>query len=231
MSALRTLQEELKELLFLKERAPERSRLWPQEIPKRLNVYRNNVHRNWTDTLDCDFPLTRAQFTPADWEALGRRYFSAHPPSHWELNTSVEPFLKFLGRQKIKAWIKELADYEWQDLKIFIDQTPVVLGSGRTNPTVVVRDYQHQIFNWVEAGAPTQKPPQQKPEVLVFYRDSHNTCHIREADPFMLLLLEHFKKSGATLKPLEPIRRRLLPQATVSLEAVYDTLHEEQLIL
>ena len=57
---------------------------------------------------------------------------------------------------------------------------------GVTNPTALARVYRHQIFFWVEAGAPKGDPPSQKPEVLLFYRDSKNTSHIMEADPLML---------------------------------------------
>jgi hypothetical protein len=210
VSGLRAFQEELKELLFFREGTP-RSRLWKDGVPERLGVYRNNVRSNWTDTLDYDFPLTRQQFSAGDWEVLERRYFTKHPPRHWELNTSVMPFPKFLRAQKIKPYVKELADWEWYDLQIFVDPSVVRRGLGRSNPTAVVRVYQHQLFDWVEAGAPVAQPPAQKPEVLVFFRDPKNVCHIREADPLMLLVLEHFKKPNTAVQDLEPLRRQLLP--------------------
>src|SRR5439155_18238089 len=117
-------------------------------------------------------------------------------------------------------YVKELADYEWHDLKVFIDRSTTRKGSGFTNPTAVIRAYQHQIFFWVEAGAPPPKAPKQKPEVLVFYRDSKNTCHIQEADPLMILMMEHFRKPDARLEDLESIRRKMLPASQVSLKAV-----------
>ena len=95
----------------------------------------------------------------------------------------------------------------------------------------MLRAYEHQIFYWVEAGAPPAKPPQQKPEVLVFFRDSKNSCNIQEADPLMILMLEHFKKPGAHLDALEPIRRKLLPANQVSLENVLSALQKSELIL
>jgi len=228
---LKTFQEEIKELVFFRPEEPTRSRLWTDKIPDRLGVYRNNTRTNWTDTLDHDFLLTRKQFEDEAWDDLRKRYFIKHPPEHWELNTSMTPFVRFLKTQKLKPYIAELADYEWHDLKVFIDRSVVRKGSGVANPTVVIRPYQHQIFYWVEAGAPARTPPQQKPEVLVFYRDSKNTCHIQEADPLMILMLEHFKKPGAHLKDLEPIRRRMLPANKVPLETVFQALKKNELIL
>lgn len=143
----------------------------------------------------------------------------------------MAPFVKFLQGQPVKPYVKELADYEWSDLQVFIDRATVRPGAGVTNPTVRVWVYQHQLFYWVDAGAPKAKPPLRKPEVLVFYRDSRNTCHIREADPLMLLLLEHFRTPGARLNALEPVRRKLLPGNQVSLEKVCETLVRADLLL
>jgi hypothetical protein len=228
---LRTFQEEIKKLVFFREPEPTQSALWGKSTPARLGVYRNNTRSNWTDTLDHDFPLTRKQFSDEEWENLRRRYFIKHPPQHWELNASMAPFVTWLKTQKIKPYVKELADYEWNDLKAFIDRSPVRRGAGGTNPTAVVSVYQHQIFYWVEAKAPQAHPPKQKPEVLVFYRDSRNTCHIQEADPLMLLVMDHFRTAGARLEDLEPVRQRLLPGNNVALTTVIDTLRKTDLIL
>jgi hypothetical protein len=228
---LKAFQEEIKELVFFKENESTTSRLWKDGIPERLDVYRNNTRTNWTDTLDHDFPLTRKQFREEEWEALRLQYFISNPPQHWELNTSITPFTSFLSTQKVKPYVKELADYEWHDLKIFINRAIVRKGSDLTNPTAVARVYQHQIFFWVDAGAPIAKPPKQKPEVLLFYRDSKNTCHVLEADPLMLLLMDHFRKAGSRLEDLEPIRQKLLPQNTIPLRAVYERLQKSEIIL
>jgi len=228
---LRAYQEEIKNLLFFRPGEAQTSVLWKDQIPARLDVYRNNTRSNWTDTLDHDFPLTRAQFSEDEWADLRRRYFIAHPPQHWELNTSMTPFPEWLKKQKVKPYVKELADYEWQDLKVFIERSVIRKGSGVSNPTAVVRAYEHQIYYWVEAGSPSAKPPLQKPEVLVFYRDSKNTCHIREADPLMILLLQHFKKPTAKLETLEPFRQKLLPGNRVPLQTVLETLQQSELIL
>ncbi len=149
---LKAFQEEIKNLVFFRpEEATQSKRFWPGQIPERLDVYRNNTRSNWVDTLDNDFPLTRKQFSDEEWEPLRRRYFIKHPPQHWELNTSMTPFSVWLKTQKVKSCVKELADYEWQDLKVFIDRSIVRKGAGVTNPTIVVRAYQHQIFFWVRS--------------------------------------------------------------------------------
>lgn len=227
---LRQIQEEMRRLVAFGE-ADRPSPLWGKENPDRLRVYRNNVAGNWKDTLNHDFRMTKAQFRKEDWDDLQRRYFTKHPPGHWELNASMAPFPKFLAQHKVKIYIPELADFEWHDLKIFMDRAPVRAASGVTNPTAVMRPYKHQIFYWVEAGAPSERPPEAKPEVLVFYRDSQNTSHILEADPLMILLMEHFRKSRARLEDLEPVRQRMLPQNQVPLESALENLRQRELIL
>jgi len=231
VSSLRALQEELKNLLFIHEPPRRASRWWPEGIPERLSVYENDVHLNWTDALDHDFLLTKKQFGAEDWTSLQRRYFEKYPPRHWELNTAVAPFPKFLSAQKVKPYVKELADYEWNDLQVFIDRAFVRPEAGVTNPTARLSVYRHQIFDWVQAGAAPAFPPAQKPEVLVFYRDAKNVCHIQEADPLMLLMMEHFRKNGASLADLEPLRRRLLPDNRVPLAAVVENLKKSGLLL
>lgn len=228
---LKALQEEMKDHLFFRDRAPRTSALWGNAVPDRLRVYRNNTRTNWTNALDHDFPLTRKQFSEEAWELLRRRYLTRHPPRHWELNTSMSPFVAYLQKSRLKPYVKELADFEWRDLCVFIDRSLVRHGLGTTNPTAVVRYYRHQIFFWAEDGAPSKTVPKATPEVLVFYRDSKNTTHIEEADPLLLLMMDHFKTPKAKLDELEAVRRKLLPKSTVSLRTVFDALQAKELLL
>src|SRR5690348_10293133 len=128
MPSLRAVQEEMRRLIFFRDPEQTESRLWGNGIPDRLKVYRNNTRTNWSETLDCDFRLTKAQFDPDGWQALRRNYFVKHPAGHWELNTSMSSFVKFLGSQAVKPYVKELADFEWHDLRIFIDRAEVKSG-------------------------------------------------------------------------------------------------------
>jgi hypothetical protein len=47
----------------------------------------------------------------------------------------------------------------------------------------------------------------------------------------MILMLYHFKKSGARLEDLEPVRRKMLPTNHVPLDVVLSALQKEDLIL
>jgi len=227
---LRALQEDLQNLIFFGRRTS-RSVLWGDKIPSRIEVYRNNVHLNWTETLESDFSFTRKQFTPEEWEKIELKFFSAHAPRHYELNGSIVPFVPFLKSQKVKPCIKELADAELADLNTFLHPAAPVHGMGITNPTVTTRLYQHQILDWFSRKAPADAPPAQKPQVVVFYRDTHFEVRMRVADPLMLLMMEHFQKPGADLDDLEPVRRRLLPTNKVPLDKVLESLVEIDLIL
>jgi hypothetical protein len=230
MGQLQSLQRELKRLLFIGG-STESSPFWKEGPPARLQVYRNTVHGNAYDTLDSDYPLTMKQFSDDTWFELSEKYFSKNPPAMWELNHCILTFPKFLKSQKVKPWIVELAEYELTDLLTFIHLGVTKKNAGVTNPTVSVRVFHYQIFDWVQALAPADKPPLAKPEVLVFYRDTDHVCHVRKADPLMLLMIEHFRTAGADLDHLEAAREKLLPQNSVPLERVFAELTQSDIIL
>ena len=227
---LRVLQEDLQNLIFFGRQAA-RSAFWGNNIPKRIGVYRNNVHLNWTETLESDYSYTRKQFSPEEWEKLELAFFTKHPPRHYELNGSIVPFVAYLKTQKVTPCVKELADCELADLMTFLHPAAVEPHLGVTNPTFTTRVYQHEIIEWFRKEAPPEQSPAQKPQVLVFYRDTHLEVNICQADPLMLLMLEHFQAPGADLADLEPERRRLLPTNKVPLQTVLDDLVERDLIL
>jgi hypothetical protein len=230
MGQLRALQEELKKLLPVGG-TEEKSRFWKEGLPARLQVYRNTIHGNCTDTLDADYPLTKKQFSENDWFDLSRDFFTKYPPSAWELNKCIVSFPKFLKQKKTKPHVVELARYELTDLQTFIHTSVVKKGWGVTNPTVTVQVFQHQIYDWVHAQCPPHKPPLQKTEVLVFYRDTHHDCYVRKADPLMLLILDHFRTPKAQLAALEPAREKLLPGNSVDLNRVLNELVQNDMVL
>ena len=131
----------------------------------------------------------------------------------------------------MKSYLVELAEYELTDLKTFIHTAVPVKGTGQTNPTMATRVFQYQIFDWTVEKCPGNLSPAQKPEVLVFHRDTHHDCRVRKADPLELLLLDHFSKPGAHLCDLEKTRAKLLPQNDVPLDRVLKDLSAVDLIL
>jgi len=221
----------LRRLLFIGS-TQETSRFWEGGLPKRLQVYRNTVHGNCYDTLDANFPLTRNQFSSDEWFEISQAYYSKHPAQIWELNHTVLSFPKFLKKRKLRAYVPELAEYELTDLFTFVHVAPSTKGMGITNPTLETRLFQHQLFDWIsETEGSSSKPPQQKPEVLVFYRDTAYDCHVMKGDPLQLLILDHFRKPGAKLDDLEPARAKLLPENHVPLERVLEELVNGDLVL
>ncbi len=230
MGQLRALQEELGRLLFIGSNVTA-SPFWKEGLPKRLEVYKNTVHGNCYDTLDSDFPLTKKQFSEKDWDAVSQVFFTKHRPGFWELNTCIQAFPDFLKKKKTKAWIVDLARYELADLLAYVHTSEVKKGLGKSNPTASPIVFQYQIFDWIWEEADPALVPPQKPEVLVFYRDTKNGGRIRRADPLLLLLLDHYSKLGADLEDLEPVRSKLLPGNDVPLERVLDDLVKNDLIL
>jgi hypothetical protein len=230
MGQLRALQEELSRLLFVGSKA-DSSRFWQEGLPQRLQVYRNTVHGNAYDTLDSDYPLTQKQFSEDAWFDVSQSFFTQHPPAYWELNTCIKGFPAFLRKQKVKPYIVELAQYELLDLMAYVHTSTVEKHLGRSNPTAIPQVFQYQMADWVIAEGDPKKIPAQKPEVLVFYRDTQHLGRVRRADPLLLLLLDHFSKPGAELEDAEPIRAKLLPQNRVPLDRVLKDLIENDLIL
>jgi hypothetical protein len=230
MGQLRDLQEELKTLIPIGASGTT-SKFWGNDLPVRLQVYRNTVHGNCYDTIDADFPLTHDQFCEHDWFDLSRAYFAEHPPRRWELNNCVFGFPKFLKTREIEPCIAELALYELLNLKTFVHSSQVKKGSGLTNPTVAIQVFQYQMYDWVAKQCPSKRLPPKQPEVLVFFRDMEHDCYVRKADPLMLLLLDHFRRPRARLNDLEPARAELLPGNTVPLARVLDDLVANDLIL
>lgn len=196
-----------------------------------MDIYRNTVRGNWNDTLSSDYSLTRQQFSKSEWDRLSAAFFMEFPPRAWELNRCVADFPKFLKRAKRKPWIAELADYEWTDIAAFIDASTVAKNLGRTNPSLKIRVYQHQIFNWVKNKARASHPPVRKPEVLLFYRDTQHEGFIRRADPMMLLILDHFSKPNAKLETLKTAQKKLLPYYKIPPNFVFLKLKKWGLIL
>ena len=230
MGQLRTLQEELSKILSIGSQVKE-SHLWKEGLPQRLQVYRNTVHGNAYDTLDSDYPLTKKQFSEEDWFHLSEEFFKKFPPQFWELNGCIVDFPRFLKMKKQPAFLSELAQYELCDLQAFIHPAVVKKGLGKTNPTLITKVFQHQIFDWVLRSAPADQTPKQLPEVLIFYRDTDHEGYIQIADPLELLLLDHFQKPGAKLDDAEPIRAKLFPKNTVPLKRVLGALINKDLIL
>ena len=171
------------------------------------------------------------QFSEDDWFDLSQEFFSKNPPQFWELNRCIKSFPKFLKKKKMKPNLIELAEYELIDLETFINIANVKKELGVTNPTLATRLFQYQIYDWVARKASPEKPPQQKPEVLVFYRNTDHDCYVRKADPLMLLILDHFRTPGAHLCDLEPVRAKLLPGNSVDLSLVLDDLVHNDLVL
>lgn len=230
MGQLRALQEELNKILSVGSEVKE-SRFWKEGLPARLQVYRNTVHGNAYDTLDSDYSLTMKQYSHDDWFDLSVAFFKKYPPSFWELNGCIKAFPAFLKKQKAKGYIQELAEYELTDLQTFIHTASVKKGSGRSNPTIATRVFQHQIFSWATQDADPAVVPKQQPQVLLFYRNSEHGVFTRQADPLQLLLIDHFSRPGADLHQAEHARKKLLPQNRVPLQTVLDDLVEHDLIL
>ncbi len=230
MGQLKELQADLREILFIGSNK-KASKFWKEGLPKRLQVYRNTVHGNAYDTLDSDFKLTKKQFSGDEWLSLSEKFFSRNSPDHWELNNCIVSFPKFLKSQKVKPFLVELAEYELADLSTFISTEVVKKGGQKTNPTVAIRVFDHQIFDWTLEECPADSPPGPSGEVLVFYRDSKHNGHVRRGDPLELLLIDHFKKDGATLKDVESVRKKILPGNKVPLSRVLEVLKRLDVIL
>ncbi len=95
---------------------------------RRLQIYRRLFFNNIQGFLAQAFPVLRALTPDADWQALVRRFYASHSCSRPQFYQLAQEFVEFL-QQDVDApgpaFRLELAHYEWQELVIAIDPSPL----------------------------------------------------------------------------------------------------------
>ncbi|WP_294947135.1 putative DNA-binding domain-containing protein [Sulfurivirga sp.] len=178
--------------------------------PRRFAVYRELFLNTVSQFFASLYPLTKEAVGEARWRTL-MEAFLAHHGAH-------TPYFHWLGREFLAflesdahvptddpPWLIALADWEWQEVAVDIDEAEVppfephqvTLDSVlRRNPTARLCHYDWPVHTF-SPGA-TLSP---QPTTLLIWRDGEDETHFAALAPLMAALVEALETPQA-LRPL-----------------------------
>jgi hypothetical protein len=173
--------------------------------PKRLAVYADFVRGHITGILAKQYPRLCQTLAAEPWQRLCEGFYSAHPPSDWELNEAAEPFPAYLAEQlgvldEVSLFHVSLAQFEWAQWAAFSDPSRIpdanALQRDAVNPTLHILELPCPVIDAVLAidrdGELTGEVPDGRggPErVLVFRHPLRETsAYWRVTEPLVLAL-------------------------------------------
>ncbi len=159
----------------------------PAGVPvRRMTVYEELLFNNITGFLDACFPVCRTLIGSRRWRRLNRAFFRdwrSHTP--WFRGIPAE-FVHYLehARQRLPAWFRQLAHYEWIELAVDTCDAPepahsptgdLMAGVPIVSPTLRRLSYDWPVHR-IGAG---YRPRKRQPTQLIVYRDGE---HVRFAE-------------------------------------------------
>ena len=132
---------------------------------QRLAIYRELFFNNVKDTLDNAFPVISRVLNNDRWLELCRDFFAQHRCSTPFLSRLPGEFVSFLQHSTTEhqpAWLLELAQWEWNELDLFLqeDIEVDVTGSNPVNevpvltPHLRLHDCKHPVHHIKEHFTP-----------------------------------------------------------------------------
>ena len=174
--------------------------------PRRIAVYRELFFNNIAGLLGSTFPVIRRTLGEDAWKALVRRFYARH--------ASRTPLFPELGREFLRhlesadavgdpPWLAELAHYEWIELAVQIDDSPV----PAHDPAGDLLDGIPVLSPWIRALAydwpvhtigPDHVPPAEPaaPTLLLVRRDGDGGARFAAISPLVYRLLELLGEGG-----------------------------------
>jgi hypothetical protein len=166
-----------------------------QELPKApVIVYADLLKTTADGVMSSIFPAIRTYFDQSEWTDLLQNYSTIFLASHYRLNAIAQNFSQYL-RQTLpeKAWLAEIADYEYQELAVeeieteplaedstassftpLLSQTELMTLCPLLNETICHRRYSFDVVDAVnsilEDGQIAVVPLRQS-TIVVFFRD------------------------------------------------------------
>ena len=169
--------------------------------PRRLAVYRELFFNNIAGLLAGNFPVIRRTLGDDAWRALVRRFYADH--------ASHTPLFPELGREFIRhleasaeaagdpPWLAELAHYEWIELAVQIDDSPLPPhdphGDLLEGVPVVSPWIRALAYRWpVQTIGPQHQPAEapDAPTLLLVRRDRDGQARFAAISPLVYRLLE-----------------------------------------
>ena len=182
--------------------------------PRRMAVYRELFLNNITGLLNGNFPVIRRTLGEDAWTGLVRRFYADHR-SHTPLFPELaREFIRFLeGRaagtddaaMADPPWLVELAHYEWIELAVQIDDSPLpphdpagdlLAGAPVVSPFVRALAYRWPVHTIGPGFRPVTAPDAST--LLLVRRDGEGLARFATISPLLYRLLELLGAGGAS---------------------------------
>jgi hypothetical protein len=148
--------------------------------PERLAIYADSYRAVGLEMLSATFPVVRAWASGPgrpSWPELVRAYLRAHPPREVRYVQAGVHFPDFLdevaAERSLPAWLPELADLElWHRLSMAAldpEASDPEAGPLRLTSTLEIRDYHHDLLEWLDAD-PRPDGPRPRRTLVMFWR-------------------------------------------------------------
>ena len=180
--------------------------------PRRLAVYRELFANNIHSLLSSNFPVIRQTLGDADWLQLTQRFYAEHRCETPLFTQIGGEFIAWLEAHLPSRWpwLAELAHYEWLELALLIDATPLpahevhgdlLAGVPLLSPHIAYAAYTWPVHRIGPQFTPVQPPA--APSLLLVRLDADYEVRFSELSPLAYRLLE-------LLQPAEHSGRQVL---------------------
>jgi len=182
-------------------RDPEANPPPPGIEPRRMAVYRDLFSNNIAGLLGGNFPVIRRTLGEAEWKALVRRFYADHRSRTPLFPEIAREFIRYLeSRDETSGdppWLAELAHYEWIELAVQIDDSPLPAhdpnGDLLEGVPVASPWVRALAYRWpVHMIGPSHRPsaPPAEPTLLLVRRDAGGHARFAAISPLVYRLLE-----------------------------------------
>ncbi len=175
--------------------------------PRRMAVYRELFFNNIAGLLGGNFPVLRRTLGEDAWRALVRRFYADHASRTPLFPELAREFIRFLEARGDGAgdppWLVELAHYEWIELAVQIDDSPLPphdpAGDLLDGVPVVSPWIRALAYRWpVHTIGPQHRPgaAPATPTLLLVRRDPDGQARFAAISPLVYRLLELLGEGG-----------------------------------
>lgn len=188
-------------------RDPEANPPPPGIEPRRMAIYRDLFFNNIAGLLAGNFPVIHRTLGEPEWSALVRRFYADHHSRTPLFPEIAREFIRFLEARGDEAgdppWLAELAHYEWIELAVQIDDSPLpghdpggdlIQGVPLVSPWVRALAYRWPVHTIGPARRPAIAPPE--PTLLLVRRDADGRARFAAISPLVYRLLELLADGG-----------------------------------
>lgn len=166
---------------------------------RRLAVYRELFANNIDSLLSSNFPVIRKTLGNAQWTLLVQAFSAQHrceTPLFPQIGQEFIAWLQQRGNRTY-PWLAELAHYEWIELALQIDASPLpahdprgdlLAGIPMPSPYIACLAYAWPVHRIGPQFQPTQPPA--APSLLLARRSADHAVRFSELSPLVYRLLE-----------------------------------------